>query len=118
MEGHLGKYNYIYSVISYLLIFFKFSGNSRTSIHEMNSDSTITNGETEKSEPLQCDPITVPYLNPLVLRKEFESILAAEGDSCLTQSKFVDEHPIIYWNIVSNVNFILTEVLNSNQFTQ
>ncbi|XP_039291612.1 DENN domain-containing protein Crag isoform X2 [Nilaparvata lugens] len=44
--------------------------------------------------------INVPYLNPLVLRKELESILYTEGDSCLTQSKFVDEHPIIYWNMV------------------
>jgi len=42
----------------------------------------------------------VPYLNPLVLRKEFESILASEGDTCLNQPKFVDDHPIIYWNMI------------------
>jgi hypothetical protein len=46
------------------------------------------------------EPITVPYLNPLVLRKEFENILHSEGDICLTQPRFVDEHPIIYWNMV------------------
>lgn len=54
-----------------------------------------------KAQPVTSDPITVPYLNPLVLRKEFESILATEGDSCLTYAKFADEHPIIYWNMVS-----------------
>ncbi|XP_073979172.1 DENN domain-containing protein Crag isoform X2 [Rhodnius prolixus] len=53
-----------------------------------------------KAQPVTSDPITVPYLNPLVLRKEFESILATEGDSCLTYAKFADEHPIIYWNMV------------------
>lgn len=50
----------------------------------------------------KADTITVPYLNPLVLRKELESILVAEGDISLTHSKFVDEHPIIYWNLVSS----------------
>ena len=46
------------------------------------------------------DNLTVPYLNPLVLRKELENILTEEGDSSLRNSKFVDEHPIIYWNLV------------------
>lgn len=27
-----------------------------------------------------CDPFSIPYLNPLVLRKELENILAQEGD--------------------------------------
>jgi hypothetical protein len=49
---------------------------------------------------MDLEPITVPYLNPLVLRKEFENILHNEGDSCLTQPRFVDEHPIIFWNMV------------------
>lgn len=46
------------------------------------------------------EPITVPYLNPLVLRKELESVLSQEGDSCLTKSKFIEEHPIVYWNLI------------------
>ncbi|GLV31716.1 Calmodulin-binding protein related to a Rab3 GDP/GTP exchange protein [Carabus blaptoides fortunei] len=46
------------------------------------------------------DPFSVPYLNPLVLRKELENILAREGDLCLSDSNFVDDHPIIYWNLV------------------
>lgn len=48
----------------------------------------------------QSDTISVPYLNPLVLRKELENILSQEGDAVLSKSTFVDEHPIIYWNLV------------------
>lgn len=53
-----------------------------------------------KEELKVADNLSVPYLNPLVLRKELENILAEEGDSSLRNSKFVDEHPIIYWNLV------------------
>lgn len=51
-------------------------------------------------EPYVLEPITVPYLNPLVLRKELENILQHEGDPSLTKPSFVDQHPIIYWNMV------------------
>ncbi|XP_056633032.1 DENN domain-containing protein Crag isoform X2 [Diorhabda sublineata] len=47
-----------------------------------------------------CDPFSIPYLNPLVLRKELENIITQEGDLCLSDSRFVDEHPIIYWNLI------------------
>lgn len=53
-----------------------------------------------KVEGVIGDPILVPYLSPLVLRKELENVLDHEGDTCLVQPKFVDEHPIIYWNLV------------------
>nr|CAD7398697.1 unnamed protein product [Timema poppensis] len=56
--------------------------------------------ESNTEPPVTLEPITVPYLNPLVLRKEFENILHNEGDTCLTQPRFVDEHPIIYWNMM------------------
>lgn len=49
---------------------------------------------------MTLEPISVPYLNPLVLRKEVESILDNEGDAALNQPRFVDDHPIIYWNLV------------------
>lgn len=52
------------------------------------------------SNGAQAEPVIVPYLSPLVLRKELESVLEHEGDSCLLQGKFVDEHPILYWNLV------------------
>ncbi|XP_076260425.1 DENN domain-containing protein Crag isoform X2 [Rhynchophorus ferrugineus] len=51
-------------------------------------------------EILNCDPFSVPYLNPLVLRKELENILTQEGDLSIADPKFIDEHPIIYWNLV------------------
>ncbi|KAF5299327.1 hypothetical protein FQA39_LY02500 [Lamprigera yunnana] len=46
------------------------------------------------------EPFSVPYLNPLVLRKELENILTLEGDLSLADAKFVEQHPIIYWNLV------------------
>ncbi|XP_069704600.1 DENN domain-containing protein Crag [Periplaneta americana] len=68
--------------------------------HQLNaSDQGIKLLPAEQA-PVELEPITVPYLNPLVLRKEFENILHNEGDACLTQPCFVDEHPIIYWNMV------------------
>jgi len=35
-----------------------------------------------------------------VLRKELEYVLEQEGDEGLMADPFVDEHPIIYWNLV------------------
>ena len=49
---------------------------------------------------IELEPISVPYLSPLVLRKETETVIEHEGDMCLTRAEFTDEHPIIYWNLV------------------
>ncbi|XP_060579637.1 C-myc promoter-binding protein-like [Ruditapes philippinarum] len=46
------------------------------------------------------EPVSVPYLSPLVLRKNLESIMESEGNTALTLDTFVDEHPIIFWNLV------------------
>ncbi|KAL2088331.1 hypothetical protein ACEWY4_015230 [Coilia grayii] len=46
------------------------------------------------------EPVTVPYLSPLVLWKELESLLENEGDQAITLSGLVDHHPIIFWNLV------------------
>ena len=46
-------------------------------------------------------PVKIPYLSPLVLRKELEHVLESEGDTALSHSSFVDDHAIIYWNLVS-----------------
>lgn len=62
-----------------------------------NPDCTLPSFELEG---VSSDPIVVPYLSPLVLRKELENVLHHEGDSCLVQPEFVDEHPIIFWNLV------------------
>jgi len=62
--------------------------------------------QSQRSHPLQSyqpvkhKPISVPYLSPLVLRKELENILDKEGDCCLTKSSFPDLHPEIYWNLL------------------
>uniref|UniRef100_A0A915JL67 Uncharacterized protein n=1 Tax=Romanomermis culicivorax TaxID=13658 RepID=A0A915JL67_ROMCU len=42
----------------------------------------------------------VPFLCPIVLRKELETVVSGEGDDCLSNSKFIDQHPIIYWNLL------------------
>uniref|UniRef100_A0A669E5A7 DENN domain containing 4A n=1 Tax=Oreochromis niloticus TaxID=8128 RepID=A0A669E5A7_ORENI len=61
----------------------------------------------EATDPLSMEwrlhnpePVTVPYLSPLVLWKELESLLENEGDSVITEADMVDHHPIIYWNLV------------------
>ncbi|XP_061594021.1 C-myc promoter-binding protein-like isoform X3 [Cololabis saira] len=61
----------------------------------------------EATDPLNMDwqlhnpePVTVPYLSPLVLWKELESLLENEGDPVITEADMVDHHPIIYWNLV------------------
>ncbi|XP_062998526.1 C-myc promoter-binding protein [Elgaria multicarinata webbii] len=46
------------------------------------------------------EPITVPYLSPLVVWKELESLLENEGDRAITVADFVDHHPIVFWNLV------------------
>jgi len=51
-------------------------------------------------EPVSFGPITVPYLSPLVLRRELENILEQEGDVSLTQASFVNQHSILYWNML------------------
>ncbi|XP_023718394.1 DENN domain-containing protein Crag isoform X4 [Cryptotermes secundus] len=68
--------------------------------HEPSDMEQDVKGLQAERTPVDLEPITVPYLNPLVLRKEFENILYNEGDTCLTQPRFVDEHPIIFWNMV------------------
>ncbi|KAM8960536.1 DENN domain-containing protein 4C [Pelodytes ibericus] len=45
-------------------------------------------------------PVSVPYLSPLVLRKELESLLENEGDQVVHTSTFINQHPIIFWNLV------------------
>lgn len=44
--------------------------------------------------------VTVAYLSPLVLRKELESLLENEGEAVLAQPQFLENHCIIFWNLV------------------
>uniref|UniRef100_A0AAY3ZZD0 DENN/MADD domain containing 4C n=1 Tax=Denticeps clupeoides TaxID=299321 RepID=A0AAY3ZZD0_9TELE len=45
-------------------------------------------------------PVSVPYLSPLVLRKELESLLENEGDQVIYTHNFLNQHPILFWNLV------------------
>lgn len=56
--------------------------------------------ENETSESQEDKAFTVPYLSPLVLRKEMENVLEHEGDLCLLKTTFIADHPIIFWNLV------------------
>lgn len=59
----------------------------------------IIDTKLKEQMKVTTESLSIPYLNPLVLRKELENILTEEGDLCLRKSSFVDEHPIIYWNL-------------------
>ncbi|KAK2587963.1 hypothetical protein KPH14_004046 [Odynerus spinipes] len=73
----------------------------RCKINEQNNDPLMGALIELSDKPReQLEPITIPYLNPLVLRKELESVLSQEGDICLTRHIFIEEHPIVYWNLI------------------
>uniref|UniRef100_A0A8D2J196 DENN domain containing 4B n=1 Tax=Varanus komodoensis TaxID=61221 RepID=A0A8D2J196_VARKO len=55
----------------------------------------VPRGPTSHTEHL-----AFAYLSPLVLRKELETLLENEGGEFLSQPELVDNHPIIYWNLV------------------
>lgn len=42
----------------------------------------------------------MPYLSPLVLWKELESLLENEGEQVISSPAIVDHHPIVFWNLV------------------
>ncbi|XP_038626145.1 DENN domain-containing protein 4C isoform X2 [Tachyglossus aculeatus] len=68
------------------------------------STVSLPNSLQEVVDPLRKKPnpppVSVPYLSPLVLRKELESLLENEGDQVIHASSFINQHPIIFWNLV------------------
>ncbi|OCU00943.1 DENN domain-containing protein 4C isoform X1 [Xenopus laevis] len=68
------------------------------------STVSLPNSLQEAVDPLEKRhnplPVSVPYLSPLVLRKELESLLENEGDHVIYTSTFINQHPIIFWNLV------------------
>uniref|UniRef100_A0AAY4D9L5 DENN/MADD domain containing 4A n=1 Tax=Denticeps clupeoides TaxID=299321 RepID=A0AAY4D9L5_9TELE len=52
------------------------------------------------SHSTKTELVTVPYLSPLVLWKELESLLENEGHQALSSAAIVDHHPIVFWNLV------------------
>ncbi|KAG7461913.1 hypothetical protein MATL_G00196170 [Megalops atlanticus] len=71
-------------------------GVSTTSLPNSLQEVSHTLGQ-KRPNPL---PVSVPYLSPLVLRKELESLLENEGDQVIYTHKFLSQHPIIFWNLV------------------
>ena len=63
------------------------SGASSKNVERINQNEDIrSNSNKVLKEPIISPPITVPYLSPLVLRKELENMLEREGDACLVDS--------------------------------
>ncbi|XP_035283449.1 DENN domain-containing protein 4C [Anguilla anguilla] len=71
-------------------------GVSTTSLPNSLQEVSNTLGQ-KRANPL---PVSVPYLSPLVLRKELESLLENEGDQVIYTHKFLNQHPILFWNLV------------------
>ncbi|XP_076828543.1 DENN domain-containing protein 4C [Brachyhypopomus gauderio] len=71
-------------------------GVSTTSLPNSLQEVVDTLGQKLPDPP----PVSVPYLSPLVLRKELESLLENEGDQVIYTHKFLSQHPIIFWNLV------------------
>jgi hypothetical protein len=51
-----------------------------------------------------------------VLRKNLESIMESEGNTALTLDTFVDEHPIIFWNLVQLIYCYLPLNIHQRSF--
>uniref|UniRef100_A0A3B3V644 DENN domain containing 4A n=1 Tax=Poecilia latipinna TaxID=48699 RepID=A0A3B3V644_9TELE len=75
--------------------------------HHLPTSGSLPSHLNEAMDPLSMDwqlhnpePVTVPYLSPLVLWKELESLLENEGDPVIAEADMVDHHPIIYWNLL------------------
>ena len=63
------------------------SSASSKNVERINENEDIrSNSNKVLKEPIISPPITVPYLSPLVLRKELENMLEREGDACLVDS--------------------------------
>uniref|UniRef100_A0A8D0HL03 DENN domain containing 4C n=1 Tax=Sphenodon punctatus TaxID=8508 RepID=A0A8D0HL03_SPHPU len=62
-----------------------------------NSLQEVVDPLGQRPNPL---PVSVPYLSPLVLRKELESLLENEGEQVIHTATFINQHPIIFWNLV------------------
>uniref|UniRef100_A0A8C9VLL1 DENN domain containing 4B n=1 Tax=Scleropages formosus TaxID=113540 RepID=A0A8C9VLL1_SCLFO len=78
---------------------------SETSGYSESSTTTVPSTlHIPALEPAQCfhsvPLVTVAYLSPLVLRKELESLLENEGEAVLSQGQLLDNHSIIFWNLV------------------
>lgn len=79
-------------------------GNEDSTIHDhkVNEPASALGPkcDSQSADSDNQQSFTVPYLSPIVLRKELESVFESSGDICPASSRFVDEHPIIFWNLL------------------
>ena len=61
---------------------------------------TSTTPPCSREYSLEEEEFSVPYLSPIVLRKELESLISQGKSSLLQREALVTEKPIIYWNLV------------------
>uniref|UniRef100_A0A915N2R7 UDENN domain-containing protein n=1 Tax=Meloidogyne javanica TaxID=6303 RepID=A0A915N2R7_MELJA len=62
-------------------------------------DDELTLGWCVDDANLNIQAFTVPYVNPLVLRRELETLLIEDGLSILGRPSMRISHPIIFWNM-------------------
>lgn len=55
--------------------------------------------------------LSLPYLSPVVLRKELEMLMEQHGEDCLNSSRLVDNHAVIFWNLASVSVFFFSFVV-------
>lgn len=73
---------------------------SSAPLHKQESSVSAGSAAPASAPGSASAPVTVPYLSPLVLWKELESLLLNEGDQALSSPTVVDQHPIVFWNLV------------------
>ena len=56
----------------------------------------------------------VPYLNPLVLRKELENMFENDGIDTLQSPDVVQEKRIIFWNLVGHLPYIKFRLISQS----
>ncbi|XP_028287149.1 C-myc promoter-binding protein isoform X2 [Parambassis ranga] len=76
------------------------AGQSSADSTQTRESSGSTGMAPTSSSASTSAPVTVPYLSPLVLWKELESLLVNEGDQAISSPSVVDQHPIVFWNLV------------------
>lgn len=68
-----------------------------TDDQKVKNEKSAKKNELKQSEELW---VSVPFLSPLVLRKELENVANQEGEDCLTRINFLHEHKILFWNLL------------------
>ena len=83
--------------LGFSFVFDSSSGKSSIIVCKLTIIDILQDPLSKMANPL---PVSVPYLSPLVLRKELESLLENEGEQVIHTSTFINQHPIIFWNLV------------------